>query len=158
MADEDNDEEFEEEEPEDLDEEDLEALSEDEDILEEDDDDAIADEDEDVLEEDEDAAPAATAKTTIPARRGTASRTGGNAPATHVSWNRVSKRAKARPWDASGASRCTIESNASLPPAAAAPRSPARAAPAARLPYHAHTAAPIAKAVNEAVSIRSSVT
>jgi len=37
-------------------------------------------------------------------------------PATaHDNWNRVSNLANALPWLASGASRCTIESNAILP-------------------------------------------
>jgi len=40
----------------------------------------------------------------------------GITPATaHDNWKRVSNLAKARPWFASGASRCTIESNAILP-------------------------------------------
>ncbi len=37
------------------------------------------------------------------------------APTTHMIWKRVSKRANDRPLLASGASRCTIESKASLP-------------------------------------------
>ena len=41
--------------------------------------------------------------------------TGTNAPNTHMTWNRVSNLAKARPRLASGASRWRIESNATLP-------------------------------------------
>ena len=40
---------------------------------------------------------------------------------TQISWKRVSKRAKERPRLASGASRWTIESKASLPALAATP-------------------------------------
>jgi hypothetical protein len=64
MADEDNDEEFEEAEPEDIDEEDLEALSEDEDLIDEDDDDVVVDEDEEIVEEDEEVPAKGTAKAT----------------------------------------------------------------------------------------------
>ncbi len=47
--------------------------------------------------------------------------TGIRAPITQVTWKRVSKRAKARPRLASGASRWRIESNASFPAPAAKP-------------------------------------
>ncbi len=46
---------------------------------------------------------------------GNVNATGGSPASTQASWNRVSNCAKARPWLASGASRCTIESNASRP-------------------------------------------
>ena len=53
--------------------------------------------------------------------------TGMNAPTTHASWNRVSNFANDRPRFASGASRWTIESNASLPPLAPRPTTSAAA-------------------------------
>ena len=43
------------------------------------------------------------------------SSSGSSAPITHTSWNRTSNRANERPRLASGASRCTSESKASLP-------------------------------------------
>jgi len=48
-------------------------------------------------------------------RPGNVNRTGLTPAIAHDSWNRVSNLAKARPWFASGASRCTIESNAIRP-------------------------------------------
>ena len=64
---------------------------------------------------------AAAAITTKPSAIGIVITTGRNAPTTHVSWNRVSKRANDRPRLASGASRWTTESNASFPLLAASP-------------------------------------
>jgi hypothetical protein len=48
-------------------------------------------------------------------RPGNVNSTGMTPANAHDSWKRVSNFAKARPWFASGASRCTIESNAILP-------------------------------------------
>ena len=56
--------------------------------------------------------------------------TGTKAPSTQSTWKRVSKRAKARPRLASGASRWRMESKASLPPPAAKPTdAPSKVAP-----------------------------
>ena len=51
-------------------------------------------------------------------RAGSGTTTGMKPPMTQISWNRVSKAAKERPRLASGASRCTMASKASLPDAA----------------------------------------
>jgi len=48
-------------------------------------------------------------------RPGNVNKTGMTPAIAHDNWNRVSNLANARPWSASGASRCTIESNAMRP-------------------------------------------
>ena len=53
------------------------------------------------------------ATSTKPKRPGIWMSTGTTPAVTHASWNRVSNCANARPRFASGASRCTIDSNAS---------------------------------------------
>src|SRR3954470_18713078 len=65
--------------------------------------------------------PAAPATTRNPTRAGMGTITGRNPPITHSNWNLVSKPANERPKLASGASRCTIASNARRPAPAAMP-------------------------------------
>ena len=78
------------------------------------------------------------------------------APTTHVSWKRVSKRANDRPRLASGASRCTTESKASLPLLAATPTHRASAAAATMPPAQAASTAPPAVRPRTICRMRSS--
>ena len=84
--------------------------------------------------------------------------TGMNAPTTHASWNRVSNFANERPRFASGASRCTIESNASLPPLAPSPTTSAAAVADASLLPNVAAAMPVTMTSNStAIRMVSSV-
>ncbi len=59
--------------------------------------------------------------TRLPAGTGRDSTTGTNEPTTHISWNLVSKRAKARPWLDSRTWRWTRASKDGLATALASP-------------------------------------
>ncbi len=91
-----------------------------------------------------------------PAHPGIGITTGTAAAATHPSWKRVSKRAKARPRLASGASRCTIESNARRASAALKPTTHDSSAAVERPPKMAAIVPPTAVKASAATSIRSS--
>ncbi len=89
-------------------------------------------------------------------RPGNVTSTGMTPAIAHDSWKRVSNLAKARPWLASGASRCTIESKAIRPIPDARLTTAARAMAA---PTPPNTAAPIpARAIKTiaVISINSS--
>jgi len=90
------------------------------------------------------------------ARPGNVNRTGITPAITHDNWKRVSNLANARPWLASGASRCTIESNA-IRPMAEAMLATAASVIAAPTPPNAAAPMPVtAIKTIAAVSINSS--
>ena len=82
--------------------------------------------------------PAAKATTTKPSCAGMGTITGRKPPITHSNWNLVSNPAKDRPKFASGASRCTMASNARRPVLAPTPTVSASAAEPIRPPCDAH--------------------
>jgi hypothetical protein len=82
---------------------------------------------------------------------------GTTAPMTHTSWNRISNLANERPRFASGASRCTRESNASLPQVEATATVSASTADPGSPPSHAVPSPTPVMTPSTAISIRSSV-
>ena len=107
---------------------------------------------------DTNAKPMTAATSREPRRAGMGSATGRNAPTTQATWNRASNRANVRPWLASGASRCTRESKASLPTAEVRATPPARIVKPSSPPLIPATRAESTPSASDPSSIISSTT